>query len=453
MRTLLIDAQWVLTFFSVTLGVQAARLGWKASSKLPDEQEELRHWYEAKWNRIKNSPWHLFPQIAVGWRLKVRDSLSNAGGLASWLYGFTANFYPIIVGLILWIRASQFRPIVFTHGVWWISVLLLLYLSFVFSTPRWSSVFLVTLTALAGFLCFFYRLDYSHTLAIICSAGCAWLSFLFRLTRMTNKAGDVSWFQIFEIKIMVAFLIYAQTVWLRILTTTSLGWAATGSALLLPVVGISIGLLLYYLIGVWIAGRSPTKPYEKVMRQMFLFGLSIAASLSVTLAAMFVGHQFEPEAWVPQTHRLLWFNAIFDGATVVVSLHILERSISPKRAFSIPLAVVLNFVLGGLFACSSLWLGIKHLTAANVLWVLVGHSIDGQRWEIGPYFFAMHTAFLPLLIYLGILTLCWVGKATVEYREWFYGRAKLNGLTMTSRFLAYIAVVLGAVATLLRFLS
>src|SRR5262249_12125301 len=113
-------------------------------------------------------------------------------------------------------------------------------------------------------------------------------------------------------------------------------------------------------------------------------------------------------------------------------------------------AVTLNLMLGLLLACASLYFGIKQLTMTGVGRVLVAHSIDGQRWEIGPYFWTMHTVFLPLLFYLSIVMLCWVGKGVVLYREWFYGTAKeVNGLNMTSRFLSLIALIVGLCAAVL----
>jgi len=121
--------------------------------------------------------------------------------------------------------------------------------------------------------------------------------------------------------------------------------------------------------------------------------------------------------------------------------------------FSVPTAVMLDLLLGLVFACASLWMGVKHLTLNQVVWVLVGHSVDGRIWELGPYFWAMHTVFLPLLFYLAVVFLCWLGKAAVAYRGKFYGRAAqpgINGLNMTAGFLTFIATILGAVATLLR---
>jgi len=43
----------------------------------------------------------------------------------------------------------------------------------------------------------------------------------------------------------------------------------------------------------------------------------------------------------------------------------------------------------------------------------VALSPDGGHFEIGPYFWAMHTTFIPTLLYLILITLCWVGKLLV----------------------------------------
>ena len=106
-------------------------------------------------------------------------------------------------------------------------------------------------------------------------------------------------------------------------------------------------------------------------------------------------------------------------------------------------------LLGIVLALASLWLGVGQLSILQVGRVLIGHSTDGSRWECGPLFWAMHTVFLPLLFYLSLVLLCYLAKIFIVRRVRFYKRARLNGLNMTARFLAYVAVALGLTAALL----
>lgn len=461
-----------LTLLATALTLQAARLAWKASYQRRDEQQQLRQWYDTKWQRLKDSPWLRLPEVVIGWLVKKRNSLAKPD--IGWATDLAIVFSPLIITFILWTHADQSNPLYLQHPVTLIFIALLLYLtSLILTIARLTKLYIASLAALTTFgtyLWVFYCPDRGHRNAVLLSIAGSWLvcvggDCMETWSERRGKEGDglppkIIMLALFSYLGIAALLLYAVAVLFDILTTVSVGRAVLVALLLLPFVGVAIGFLPSWAVLIWVrltkgvgVELDTGGQAERAASSCYLFCFSIAFSFTVTLSALFIGHQFDSQAWVPQTQRLLWANALFDGATVVVSLYILERALPPRRSFSIPTAVGLDLLLGVIFACASLWLGVKRLAAQEVVRVLFAHSNDGQRWEVGPYFWAMHTVFLPLLIYLSVVMMCWVGKAIVAYREWFYGRAKdeeINGLNMTARFLAYVVAALTALIVLLR---
>jgi len=182
-----------------------------------------------------------------------------------------------------------------------------------------------------------------------------------------------------------------------------------------------------------------------------LFGMSVGISLSLTLAALFLGNLAEPASGIHQTGRLLLSNAIFDGLTVVTTLVILEKAAGVHKLWSIPLAVLFDICFAAGFAIASLWFGANRLNLYQIAWLLIAHSTDGSRWSIGPYFWSMHTTFLPTFLYLGLVLVCWIGKSMLAPTKWFLNRSQqkeINPLNMTARLLALVGAGFGTGAYL-----
>jgi hypothetical protein len=211
--------------------------------------------------------------------------------------------------------------------------------------------------------------------------------------------------------------------------------------------------IITLIIGALDKRRPPEYWSMDRFRWLVLLILSIGLSFSLTFAALFVGHHVNPHAWVPQTGQMIASNVVFDGLTVVVTLLVLENSVGSQVVFPIPAAIFLDLILGALFACASLGLGLaftdRQLSFLSLGWTLIGHSQDGSHWEFGPYFWAMHTTFLPTLVYLALVLVCWAGKCFLVVIKWFLGKGKLeeiNPLGMTSALAALLAAVFAAAA-------
>lgn len=179
-----------------------------------------------------------------------------------------------------------------------------------------------------------------------------------------------------------------------------------------------------------------------------LLALCVGTGLSfaVTLAAILIGHVASPVAWVPQTPQMLISNVVFDGLTMVATLLILRRALAHPTLWRIVLAVVVDVVVAAALACLSLLVGLvftsKALSVDEILNVLVGLSPDGSHAEVAPYFWAMHTTFLPTLAYLGVILAACMGKALLIPVRWFFGVGYEKGpLRLTAALFALFAAL------------
>jgi hypothetical protein len=146
-------------------------------------------------------------------------------------------------------------------------------------------------------------------------------------------------------------------------------------------------------------------------------GMAIAVSFPITLLSLLLGSLALPTSWIPKTTQMLASNVVCDGLTMYATLMILSLAIRDDARLSIALAVALDIAVGALLACASLYFGLVFtdhaLSIGQVCRVLVGLSPVGNHFEVGPYFWAMHTSFIPSLCYLSLIVFCWLGKLFV----------------------------------------
>jgi hypothetical protein len=153
---------------------------------------------------------------------------------------------------------------------------------------------------------------------------------------------------------------------------------------------------------------------------IFLFLLGISLSLALTFSALALGHLLAPDAPLPQTIQLVVSNAIFDGLTLMLTIRVLQfatqnvvraRDLSSQTLLSLKvgIAIVVDLIIAAVLAIFSLYIGLfgteLELGFVETLNVLRGLSPAGTGLEFGPFFWVMHTAFIPTAIYLCLLVL------------------------------------------------
>ncbi len=171
---------------------------------------------------------------------------------------------------------------------------------------------------------------------------------------------------------------------------------------------------------------------------------------------------------------IFFTNILFDYITLIVTIKLLNWAISHKgsRIFKIPIAVIADVILACIFACLSLYFAVisehsksvvfpdwnpNRISPSQTVNVLVGLSPDGNRFQFDIYFWSMHTAIIPTVIYLTLIMLAWVAKLILLPVNYFLGQgqANKNPLKLTAAlcgiisamflFLAYIMHVMDKV--------
>jgi hypothetical protein len=190
---------------------------------------------------------------------------------------------------------------------------------------------------------------------------------------------------------------------------------------------------------------------DPLLNMRVLYGVGVGAGLAVTYAALSLGLAATGER-VPWTSQLLLSNVLHDGLTVVASYWLLSWALVRRSLLRVPAAIVADVAVSAVLACSSLYVGVmmteRHLGIAQVLHILLARAPDGHHWEVGPYFWAMHTMFLPTLAYLAVVAVCWMAKALLLPTRWFFGvgQEHKNPMNLTAALCALIAALLALLA-------
>lgn len=210
-----------------------------------------------------------------------------------------------------------------------------------------------------------------------------------------------------------------------------------------------IGMLMFGLFGdIFVTSKKREK-----LEPWVLAGASTILSLLVTLLSIFAGHLSEKTALVPQTLQMIFSNIFFDGTTMLMTFWILGAAVDPNRVFPIPFAIILDLLIAAILACGSLWFGLVGtdyaLSLNEILNVLVGFAPEGTRFSTGPYFWLMHTTFIPTVIFLSVVLFCWLGKLLVVpiFSILKRGKELENPHVYTASTLGFIMVILVALAT------
>lgn len=345
-------------------GILAALFEFRDRAQTDEERARTRAIYGRKWATIKDSGLLELPERVIAWILKVAHVLSkNAFDKIYDIIPTNLEYLFVFVGIPLYV-------------------------------------------AIAGWLRF------GWVGLFVMGAPLTVLIVIFIL----NDRGTFLVLSMFDTPIklaFVAFVVAGTVMWLDIALGFRIAYALAFMLALLPV------LLLFLGLSMGIVGDAVDDvPRLKVDPDKWAFvGMAIAASFPITLLSLLLGSLALPTSWIPQTIQMLASNVVCDGLTMYTTLIILSLAVRQERPLSIPIAVLLDITVGALLACASLYFGLVFtdhaVSIGQVFRVLVGFSPVGDHFEIGPYFWAMHTSFIPTLCYLSLIVFCWLGKLII----------------------------------------
>lgn len=379
----------ILGCLSGLFGVLAAVLTFFETAQ-NEKYEDTRAWFGAKWEAINRSRWLTLPEQAIQWFVQAskKDLMEILGRfISAWMLQSISVFVVIFM--------------VFASLYYW---------------GVYGAILIVILSP-----------------PIIIEAGA---NGYFEVKLLGERLSRLY----LGFSVLVVFG-GAVIVWTYLLLGLSVYYAAVIMLVLFPVYWLATFTPLFVMEEFGIT------PNDKLRDKLVLFILGVAVGFTVTFVALLVGHVADPPAHIPQTFQLLVSNIIFDGLTMVVTLAILSWAVGRGWLLSIPLAVLLDLLAAAVLACCSLYfalVGTEHaLSVLEVLNVLVGHSPDGSRVELSPYFWTMHTTFLPTLAYLALILVTWFAKLILTPVRWFFGKGHehKSPLKLTAALCTTIAVI------------
>ncbi len=388
-----------------------------------DEHESVRDWFRQKWIIINSSPWLVLPEIVINYTIRLKNSLLNS------LYELKDNVYFFIVALILGF-------LLILSGLW-------LY---------WGRNFAIFL-----FICYI---------------------FIFKLYSkfIEYKEDNFDFTTLLFSLIVLAFAVLILIIWIRIWLQMDIYYATLVAFFFIPsswvLLFIFIALLsgmfggLYYdvkriidiyreegKIKFWeVINTSSEKEFS--LNNSILISTTFSLSLFITLFAILIGHFISPNEWLPQTYQMLISNVFFDGITILTTFYLLSWAIEKKSMLRIPIAILTDLFLATIYAILSLYSGLiftSHaLSMGQVIDTLIVMSLMKGVFDFGPFFWTMHTTFLPTVFYLGLICLALIDKAILIPINWFFekGQEHKNPLKLTAALWSLFAVVFGVLSFL-----
>ena len=417
-----------LTASVVFLGLTAAALGTWSSIQTKSDQSVIHMWFRTRWAMLSDSSWRTLPQRVVEMLLGLAEKISSL------------------------LPKSDGHPNWFTKAIAVSDISAAMCVAFVIGLHQPIRGFVVGIVAVASII-LFYRAGFKLGKAVHDSHRVSGGLFFLTLGMLTKL-------------ILVIFLI-RLSLHVELLYSTVISIVAA-PLMLLPCLLFSnfVGFVrtlrnpdfteiaMKYDVEVLLDTPSEDEllnEYRWIMRRSSLYGLfvsmGVSLSLLMTFSALTVGHVIEPTLPVPRSAQLLVINGLFDGMTLAMTVWVLERAVIDRR-FPLPLAVLADVVLAGLFAVLSGFLGVLRtpysLSMKQACYVLLGRGTNGISWQLGPLFWVVHTSFIPTILYLCIVLLSYCAKATIGPTQWFLGKGAhedINAIGMTSRFVALLGAI------------
>lgn len=363
------------------------------------KHEQTKEWFRTKWVKIGQNRWLSMPEKTISAILKTKKNISE----------FSNKLFEVdIVGWVICLS-----PIL---------------------------LFNVGILVCFGLFVFWISLSLSIPCAVIIIDT---FEFIDQNTRFT------SWFSAllenlskwFKIAIIIFPSFGAAFTWILI---------ALNTKVLFSFLSMLIAMPCFFLIflGPMMIGKHLSKGRYNLIRNetnIVIYGVSLGLSFSITFLSFLIGNMVSNDSHIPQTFQMLVSNVIFDGATVLLTFAVLGWSLKEKSWLRVPAAIIIDVAIAVVLAYASLYIGLfmsdNHLSLKQVTLVLVGISPSGKNIELGPYFWAMHTSFIPTCIYLTLILIGWFGKSILIPVEWFLGKGQShkNPMALTAALFTLLA--------------
>ena len=387
-----------------------------------EDREALQGTYLARWRRLQAGGFLQLPERGVRWLLQLRSKARIGPG-------------------------RLFIPLEWFSGL-----------------PTGIAVSVVLIPGvIAGWVL------YGSTVGIVAAVVVA-LAFALVGTQRLGTPPD--WVGIALVPLVVGYVLFYCVVVLQLAVSLGVYWSVLLLLLVLPLYGHMASLLVF--LSLELVRLFKGAPRLREVREETAAGLGAALSLSflVTAVALLVGSIAVPSAEVPQTAQMFLVNVLCDGITLVMTYMILERAVDKtvlgkgpswvssepeviRRKYPIPVAILLDISVAAMLACLSLYLGLlgteRAITIREAVNVLVALAPAGTTYELGPFFWAMHTTFIPTLMYLTVIVLAYIGKLIVlpVFHVLKKGHELEKPHDLTAAVFAFVAVVFVAIGGLL----
>lgn len=402
----------LFSFLAGGAGLSSAIFGLWATASSSAEQSNIREWLAAKWHAIEHTRFHDLPEKAICWLVditkylpRIVDKIWSSSSIPQIL--LFASWFPLIPW-IFWC-------------VWKIHI-----------------ITIYSFYVIAVFLAVFLVCELIHT--------------RLRRTERYPRAPDV-------IECIGDSAALFTMVFLAFITVQSaIAHPSLFTSFLVTVCLVPFGLGLTGALMMAVDRWSRTVRGSDVFSYssglyLDVFGIGVAASCSVTMLALILGNLAGPLDWIPRTRQMLASNVVFDGLTLLATLRVLQLSIPPSKKLSIPVAVTLDAVIAACFACASLWLGLAGsdhaLGFSGIVRVLFARHPQCEAWNLGAFFWVMHTAFLPTFLYLSLIISCWLAKTLVRAAAALLRRgsqAETNPLALSAALFALLFALFAALS-------
>ncbi len=358
--------------------------------KNEDDQSSVIEWFHKKWEIINDSPWLTLPEKVINWAVKLKEEIPS---LNKKYLDKIVGFPKRLVGSYILIL-----PILCSFLLWGLM-----------KTILGFSLYLV------GFL---------------------------GMTKLKKLSGKFEYFYAFLTFISMVIIVFKAAL------TTNIYLALIIMLFVMP-------MAFFMIFPIIFLGEISSKFNLDTGTENWLLNLSFVMVFSffITFLAISLGHIIIPNGWIPQTLQMLISNVLLDGFTLMATLYILGKIVKPPYIIRIPLAIAVDLFVAAVFACASLYFGLvgteQALTIPQILNVLMFKSPNGGFYEFGPFFWTMHTTFIPTVIYLFIILLCWLAKFMLQPAHLFFGWARVHNHPL--RLTAALCGVFVAVFTVLSF--